>query len=199
MDGQAIIQFLNEYRYWILLPLMIIEGPIVTLIAAFMASLGVFNIYAIFVLSVFGDMFGDILFYIFGRKSGMHFVDHVGHHIGITRELVIRMEKFFVRHGGKTIIIVKSTTGLCWATFIAAGIVKMPFYKFMGYSFVGGLMWSSFLVFTGYFFGSFYEQISTYINYAGIIVGGFAVVFFIGISIYKKHKTQDFFKTNKSC
>ncbi len=199
MDGQEIIQFLNEYRYWILLPLMIIEGPIVTLIAAFMASMGVFNIYAVFILSVLGDILSDILFYGIGRKSGMQFVDHIGRRIGITRELVIKMEKFFVRHGGKTIIIVKSTTGLCWATFIAAGIVKMPFYKFLGSSFVGGLAWSSFLVFVGYFFGSFYGQISTYINYAGIIVGGLAIMFFIGINIYKKHKTRDFFKTNESC
>lgn len=194
MDGQMIIQFLTDYGYWILLPLMIIEGPIVTLIAAFMASMGIFNIYTVFFLSVLGDMLGDIIFYGVGRWQGMLFVRKIGKYIGITEELVLKMEKFFVRHGGKTIIAVKSTTGLCWATFIAAGIVKMPFLKFVGYSFLGGIIWSSFLVFMGYFFGGLYEQVAEYINYAGIVIGSIAVAFFISVNIFKKYKTEHIFE-----
>ncbi len=194
MDGQMIIQFLTDYGYWILLPLMIIEGPIVTLIAAFMASMGIFNIYTVLFLSVLGDMLGDIIFYGVGRWQGMLFVRKIGKYIGITEELVLKMEKFFVRHGGKTIIAVKSTTGLCWATFIAAGIVKMPFLKFVGYSFLGGIIWSSFLVFMGYFFGGLYEQVAEYINYAGIVIGSIAVAFFISVNIFKKYKTEHIFE-----
>ena len=198
MDGQLIMQFLSEYGYWIILPLMIIEGPIVTLIAAFMASLGVFNIYIILALSILGDVFGDIIFYWLGRKGGMSFVRHVGKYIGITEELVVKMEKFFVSHGGKTIFAVKSTTGLCWATFIAAGIVRMPFKKFVGYSVLGGVIWSSFLVIMGYFFGYLYEQIVDYINYAGWIIGSLALAFFVGIGLYKKYETNDMFKNDKA-
>lgn len=197
MDGQLIIQFLSEYGYWIILPLMIIEGPIVTLIAAFMASLGVFNIYVIFLLSILGDVLGDVIFYWIGRKGGIHFVRRVGKYIGITEELVVKMEKFFASHGGKTIFAVKSTTGLCWATFIAAGIVKMPFRKFVGYSVLGGLVWSGFLVIMGYFFGYLYEQIVDYINYSGLIIGGLAAIFFVGLGLYKKYETKDMFKTKE--
>jgi len=194
MDGQIIIQFLSEYGYWIVLPLMIIEGPIVTLIAAFMASLGVFNIYFIFILSILGDVLGDVIFYGLGRKGGMHFVHKVGKYIGITERLVVKMEKFFVNHGGKTIVAVKSTTGLCWATFVAAGIVKMPFRKFVGYSLLGGLVWSGFLVIMGFFFGYLYAQIVDYINYAGWIIGSLALAFFVGVGMYKKYETRDLFK-----
>ncbi len=193
MDGQAIIQFLSDYGYWILLPLMIVEGPIVTLIAAFMASMGIFNVYVVFFLSVLGDILADILFYGIGRWKGMLFVKKIGRHIGITEALVMKMEEFFVNHGGKTIVAVKSTTGLCWTTFIAAGIVKMSFWKFLGYSFLGGLAWSAFLVFVGYFFGNLYEQIAEYINYAGIIIGSLAVAFFVGINVLKKRKTKHMF------
>lgn len=197
MDGQVIIQFLSEYGYWIILPLMIIEGPIVTLIAAFMASLGVFNIYVIFIFSILGDVSGDVIFYWIGRKGGMHFVRNAGKYIGITEELVVKMQKFFANHGGKTIFAVKSTTGLCWATFIAAGIVKMPFKKFVGYSVLGGLVWSGFLVIMGFFFGYLYAQIVDYINYAGWIIGSLALAFFVGIIMYKKYETRDLFKEIK--
>ena len=197
MDGQIITQFLTDYGYWILLPLMIIEGPIVTLIAAFMASMGIFNIYVVFFLSVLGDMLGDIAFYGIGRWQGMTFVRKVGRHIGITESLVLKMEKYFKNHGGKTIVAVKSTTGLCWATFIAAGIVKMSFVRFVWYSFVGGLVWSTFLVLMGYFFGNLYEQIADYISYAGIVVGSIAVALFIAVGIYKKDKTEHMFEEKK--
>ena len=193
MDGQLIINFLSEYGYWIILPLMIAEGPIVTLIAAFMASMGVFNIYIIFILSILGDILGDVIFYGIGHRWGMLFVRKAGKYIGITENLVLKMEKFFNGHGGKTIVAVKSTTGLCWATFIAAGIVKMPFWKFVGYSLLGGIVWSSFLVFMGYFFGNLYEQIVDYIDYAGLIVGSLAFAVFVGIGLYKKYKTKYIF------
>lgn len=193
MEGEVIIQFLSDYGYWILLPLMIMEGPIVTLIAAFMASVGVFDVWIVLILSVAGDLIGDVIFYGIGRRWGMPFVDRYGKYFGISHKIVFRMEKFFIRHGGKTIFLVKSTTGLCWATFIAAGIIKMLFRKFLFYSLIGGLVWSGALVAVGYFFGYLYEQIAQYIEYAGWIIFSLAVIFFIGVNIFKKHEKEEIF------
>ena len=133
ITGQHIFEFLSRYGYWIMLPLMIIEGPVATLIAAMLASLGAFNAFVVLVLSIAGDIVGDVILYGLGHKYGMAFVRNVGKYIGITEPLVLRMEKYFERHGGKTIFAVKSTTGLCWATFTAAGIVRMDFKKFLKY------------------------------------------------------------------
>lgn len=190
MNEQALLQFFTDYGYWIMVPLMVIEGPIVTVLASFLASLGTFNIFIVFILSIAGDMLGDILWYWAGRLWGMGFVHHVGKYVGITEELVKKMEKFFGRHGGKTIFIVKSTTGLCWATFVAAGIAKMNFGRFVWYSFLGGIFWSTFLVFMGYFFGEFYQEIAQKIKYSGWIILTIAIGIFIGINIYKKRKTE---------
>lgn len=197
MDGQIIIQFLIDYGYWIILPLMIIEGPIVTILAAFMASAGIFNIWAVLILSIAGDIAGDILLYWIGRIWGVAFVRKIGKYIGITEKLVLKMEHFFEKHGGKTIFSVKSTTGLCWATWVAAGIVKMNFGKFVWYSFLGGVVWSSFLVFMGYFFGELYEQIVEYIKFAGWIVFSIVVVLILVINFYKKKKSEDLFEEER--
>ena len=48
---------------------MIIEGPIITVIGAFLASLGFFNIGIIFFLSLLGDIVGDIILADNTRKS----------------------------------------------------------------------------------------------------------------------------------
>ncbi len=193
MDGQVILRFFFEYGYVMFIPLMIIGGPIVTIIAAFLASTGVFDIRIIFILSVLADIIGDLLFYYIGHKWGMKFVDRIGKYIGITRKLILRLEKFFIVHGGKTIFMVKSTTGLCWATFVTAGIVKMSLKKFIKYSFFGGLLWSAFLSAIGYFFGYLYEQIAQYITYASWIVLIVAISVFGSISLVKKYKTAEIF------
>jgi membrane protein DedA with SNARE-associated domain len=120
----------------------------------------------------------------------MGFVKRIGKYVGITEKLVGRMEKYFARHGGKTIFAVKSTTGLCWAAFTAAGIVKMDFKKFVKYSFLGGVVWSSFLVAMGYFYGYLWREIKQYISWIGWAVSGAAVVTFFGITLYKNWQAK---------
>ena len=190
--GHVAFVFLQNYGYWFMLPIMIIEGPIATIFAATMASLGAFNPWIVLLFSIAGDMIGDILFYGAGYKWGMKFVDNIGKYLGITRKLVGKMEKYFEKHGGKTIMAVKSTTGLCWTTFVAAGIVKMDFKKFVKYSFLGGVVWSGSLVAMGYFYGYLWKEIKQYISWVGWIVFALAVISFIFISLYKKKQSEKF-------
>jgi membrane protein DedA with SNARE-associated domain len=193
ITGQDILIFMKDYGYWIILPLMIIEGPVATIIAAMLASAGVFNVFVVFTFSMLGDIIGDVLFYLAGSVWGMGFVRRVGKYIGITEGLVLKMENYFKNHGGKTIFLVKSTTGLCWATFTAAGVVKMNFWKFLRYSALGGVVWSGFLVLMGYFYGYMWQEISEYIKWAGWIVLAVAVASFVIINLYKSKKTKRIF------
>lgn len=194
--GQQIFQFLSNYGYLIMLPLMILEGPVVTLIAAMLASLGAFNIFVVLLLSILGDVIGDVILYGLGYKFGMRFTRGLGRYMGITENLVLRMEDYFKRHGGKTIFAVKSTTGLCWATFAAAGIVKMDFGKFLKNSFLGGIVWSGFLVVMGYFYGYLWKEISDYIEWIGWVMFAAAIATFIVINIYKSRQAKKLLAEN---
>ena len=194
--GQHIFEFLSRYGYWIMLPLMILEGPVATLIAAVLASLGAFNAFVVLALSIAGDMMGDVVLYGLGYKYGLGFVRHIGKYIGITEKLVSKMEKYFTRHGGKTIFAVKSTTGLCWAAFTAAGIVKMDFKKFVKYSFLGGVVWSGFLVAMGYFYGYLWREIRDTIQWIGWAAVGLAMVSFIVITLYKNRQSKKILAEN---
>lgn len=194
--GQQIFEFLRHYGYWIMLPLMIIEGPVATIIAAMLASLGAFNAFVVLFFSIIGDVIGDVILYGLGYKYGLGFVRHIGKYIGITEKLVLRMEKYFAHHGGKTIFAVKSTTGLCWATFVAAGIVKMDFKKFVKYSFLGGVVWSSFLVAMGYFYGYLWREIRDNISWIGWIIFLMTMLTFAAIMIYKRWKARNLLENN---
>lgn len=194
--GQSAFQFLQSYGYAIMLPLMILEGPVATLAAAILASLGAFNVWIVLILSIIGDMVGDVILYGLGYHYGMGFVQRFGKYIGITEKLVLKMEKYFERHGGKTIFAVKSTTGLCWAAFTAAGIVKMDFKKFIKYSIYGGIIWSGFLVFMGYFYGYLWREIRDYIKWVGWAITFLAVITFLTITVYKNRQAKKLLREN---
>ncbi len=194
--GQIIFQFLRHYGYFVMLPLMIAEGPVVTIIAAMLASLGAFNVFIVLIFSILGDFIGDVILYGLGYRYGMGFVRRVGKYLGITEKLVLRMEKYFLAHGGKTIFAVKSTTGLCWATFVAAGIVKMDFKKFVKFSILGGIIWSGFLVAMGYFYGYLWRELKIYIGWAGWIIFAVAAISIIFINFYKMREAKELLAKN---
>lgn len=194
--GQQIFDFLRQYGYWIILPLMIIEGPMVTVAAAILAKLGAFNVWIVLLLSITGDIIGDIILYFVGRFFGMKFVRKIGKYIGITEKIVLKIENYFKKHGGKTIFTIKSTTGLCWATFVSAGIFKMDFKKFLLYSFLGGVVWSGFLTILGYFYGYLWVEIKKYLDWAGWFVLFMTILTFSAIIFYKKRETKKVMKLN---
>lgn len=173
-----------------MLILMIIEGPIATMLAAFSASLGFFNVYAVLLLSITGDIIGDIILYSIGYTGGSRALEKWEKRLKVKPAILEKIERLFAKHGKKTVFAVKSTTGLCWITFIAAGAVKMKLGDFLMASFFGGIIWSSFLVISGYFFGYAFEAIRDSIQYAGEIIFVCAAFFFIGTTLYKKRQSQ---------
>jgi len=188
------LELIKAVGYPTMFFLMIVEGPIATLLAAFAASLGFFNIFIVFILSMAGDIIGDVMLYSIGYFGGMRIINQITKFLRIKKELIEKIRKHFTRHGKRTIFAVKSTTGLCWITFLLAGSVKMDFVKFLSGSFWGGIIWSSFLVVTGYFFGYAFEQINNYITYAGLIIFCTAIIFYTFILLYKKYQTKHIFR-----
>lgn len=177
---------LPGWGYPIMLLLMIVEGPIVTMIAAFLASLGIFSWVVVFVLSVAGDILGDVILYAIGFFGGKRVAEKTQKMLGVGNDMIERLEKRFEKSGAKIVFYVKSTTGLCWIAFILAGTVRMPFRKFLIYSLFGGVVWSGALVGLGYFFGFAAEQIDRYIKFAGWAIFIVALLVFVYITTIKK-------------
>ena len=169
----------------------------VTVIAAMLASLGAFNVFLVLLFSILGDIIGDVALYVLGYRFGMGFVRCIGKYMGITEKLVLQMQEYFKKHGGKTIFAVKSTTGLCWATFTAAGIAKMDFKKFLKNSFYGGIVWSGFLVAMGYFYGYLWRDIKQYIEWIGWIIFAVVAVSMITITLYKNRQAKRLLKDDR--
>ncbi len=187
---QDLTRQLQVWGYPIMLLLMIIEGPIVTIIASFLSSLGFFEWHIVYILSIFGDIVGDIIFYFIGFFGGRKILDKFKRKLRIKRSSIEYLENRFEKRGAKIIFYVKISTGLSLITFILAGTMKMKFLKFLQFSALGGIVWSGFLVALGYFFGGLAEEIEKYIKFAGWAILALAIFLFLFINFEKKKFIQ---------
>lgn len=175
---------------------MILEGPIVTMVAAYLASMGVFNVFIVFFISIAGDIIGDVILYLIGFVGGRPALLKAEKFLKIKHSLVEKIRRRFQKSGPRIIFYVKTTTGLCWITFLLAGAVKMNFKRFLFYSVLGGIIWSSSLTATGFFFGFAAEQINQYIRFAGWIIFAGAIAVIIGIAVFKNINRKKFIEYN---
>lgn len=183
-----------QYKYFVIFPAAVVEGPIVCIICGFLVSLKLLNPELVYVVLVVADLVGDSFFYTLGRFGGTRFVNHFGHYVGATKERVEGLEKHFKNHTNKTIIISKLTNFTAIFVLVAAGLVKMPYWRFLWINFIVTLPKSLALLVIGFFFGHAYNTFGSYIDTTGLIVFLFVA---IGIIIYlfvkksKKHENSD--------
>jgi membrane protein DedA with SNARE-associated domain len=180
-----VLFLLIKYKYLILLPIAILEGPFAAIIVGFLASSGVFNFFSAYGILVVGDMIGDSFYYFLGRLSGASVAKH-GYHLGITQEKLENAKKYFADYHHQTLIISKLAYGIGLSGLVAAGILKVSYKKFIKTCMFIALIQSAFLLSMGFVFGHAYLQIGKYLNvYARVIsiVVLILVVYFIFIKI----------------
>lgn len=166
----TILALLLQYRYWMLFPIMILEGPIIAVIGGFFSASGIFNVSTVYALSILGDLTGDLLYYTIGRWGRHRILHRFGRYIGVTEERLRLVESHFDQHAGKTLILAKATQVTGGPALVAAGISRMSIPLFLWYNVLGTLPKSLIFVTIGYYFGANYAQIDTYIWVISIVV-----------------------------
>jgi membrane-associated protein len=190
-----IILLLTAYKYLFLFPVAVVEGPIITVIAGFLSSLGVFNVFVAYGVLVAGDIAGDVAYYELGYYGRQRFVIRWGRFLGVTQERLEQLEKHFDKHSGKTLIIGKLSQGIGGAILLAAGMAKVPFRKLVLYDFLPTLPKTLILLLIGYYAGASYVEISSYFDYAaiGTIVAAviFVVIYFVMRRLSRRYAGKD--------
>ena len=130
--------------------------------AGFLASTGVFNIHVLvigcFTAAVAGDNIGYYIGHRFGRRL-FHKKDSLFFH----KDHLMRAERFYEKHGGKTIILARFMPIIRTFAPVAAGIGKMNYLTFLTFDIIGGLLWAVALPYLGYYLGRSIPDIDKYL------------------------------------
>jgi membrane protein DedA with SNARE-associated domain len=176
----GLVLLLTKYKYLLLFPLAIIEGPIITVIAGFFVTLGLLNPVLVYVVVVFGDMVGDSFLYMVGRGGGTA-VRKIFRR-PVNTEKLEKAKKYFDANRDKALIMSKIVHGLGISGLVAAGSLRISYRKFFVTCTLVSMVQSGILLLVGILFGHAYKQINQYLGYFGIvtlIVGVLIIVFFI--------------------
>ena len=172
--------------YGVIIILAIIEGPILSMLCGLLFRLGYFSFIPLFGALIVGDLLGDSIWYYVGKHFGMSFIRRFGKYIGVAEKGIEKVKDVFHKHKERILILSKMTNGmgLSMAVLLTAGMVRIPFMKYIYLNAIGEIIWTSFLVALGYFFGQWYIQIDNWMGRIGF-VGIFIVVVIIFLQIQK--------------
>lgn len=185
---EQITELLIQYKYFILFPVIVIEGPIISVIAGFLMALKYFDFYTLFLVVILGDLTGDVLDYTIGRWGREKIIARWGKYIGITEDRLKKVESHFEKNAGKTLLLGKLFHGIGGIFLYAAGAAKMPISKFVWFNFLGTVPKSFILILIGFYFGHAISTIKSYLELISAISIGIGVVAILAWLYFKKDK-----------
>jgi membrane protein DedA with SNARE-associated domain len=160
----TLIDWLTQYGLWIVAFAATAEGPIVTVLSAFLAREGVFPLVPLAIILVAGDILGDLGFYLLGRRGigrvPMRWRRRFGLGPGRTEALV----EHFARRGGRLLVLGKLTHSVGAAVLVAAGVARMRLVPFLAWNLVASLPKTGALMALGWVAGDAYAQIDMWLG-----------------------------------
>ena len=104
-------------------------------------------------LLMLAAILGDSTNYVIGRTAGERLFSNPNSKI-FRRDYLQKTHDFYDKHGGKTVTLARFLPILRTFAPFVAGIAKMPYPRFFGFSVFGTIIWVGGLVTLGYFFGN---------------------------------------------
>jgi len=161
-----LIWLIQNYENWIYLILFLIifceTGLVITpflpgdsllFVSGAIAANGVMDVQYLVILLMLAAFSGDNTNYWIGRYLGPRIFNRTESRL-LNRKHLERTNRFYKKHGGKTIIFARFLPIFRTFAPFVAGIGRMFYTRFMTYSAFGSILWINFFIFGGYFFGN---------------------------------------------
>lgn len=143
--------WLGHYGYGLVFATILLEdfglpapGETILISAALIAAKGKLSIFLLLLAAWLGAVLGDNIGYAIGRFGGRALVLRIGRYVFVNEKRLSRAEGFFRRHGPIVVVIARFIEILRQLNGIAAGILNMPWRKFLLFNAIGALLWVGF-------------------------------------------------------
>jgi membrane protein DedA with SNARE-associated domain len=130
-----------------------LPGETALIAAAIFASRGDLEIAEVIGVAAAAAIIGDNLGYWIGRTAGRRVLERFGPIQRWSRPSLVWSERFFQRHGGKTVFIGRFIAVLRVTAAWMAGVSHMPWWRFFAWNAAGGICWAVLVGLVAYFAG----------------------------------------------
>ncbi len=131
----------------------LLPGDSLLFAAGSFAGLGILRFWPLFFLLCAAAILGDTVNYAIGARLGPK-VFHYPKSRFFNPEHLKKTHAFYEKYGGKTIIIARFVPIVRTFAPFVAGIGAMSYARFLVYNVIGGVLWVSVCLFSGFFFGN---------------------------------------------
>jgi membrane protein DedA with SNARE-associated domain len=160
-----------------------LPGETALVAAGVLASRGDMNIVAVIVVAAVAAIVGDNVGYWAGRLGGRKLLRRSGWLERHASRVLPWSERFFRRHGAKTIFLGRFFAILRVTAAWLAGVSQMHWWRFFAYNALGGTCWAVLVGLVAYYAGhAAADAISRYGLYGGIAI---VAVLVIGAIVYR--------------
>jgi len=175
---------LGIWSYFLLMVLIIIQGPISTMLGGAAASVGLLSPVGVFCVAVVGNLGADAFWYSMGYSSKIVWSWPF---LRRYRIVVDFLTKEMHRHTIKVLLMGKLSVGMAVPAVIAAGIAQIPWRRFFPIVMVGELVWTGSFLLIGYYGTESLKGSEGAVVWFGVFVS----VVFLGVAaVYLLRKFQ---------
>ena len=186
-----------SWGYWGIFWLMVLENVIppipseaIMSVAGIAVARGKMNLALVLLAGTSGTVLGNLFWWEIGRRLGYQrlrpLVDRWGRWLTLDWHEIEKLKTYFDKWGGPTVLIFRFMPVGRTVISIPAGLMHMPFWRFVGYTAVGSAIWNVILLGGGYALGATIEDIEDWVGPTIIaIVAGIALLYVWRILTWK--------------
>ena len=146
-----------------------VPGETMLLAGSALASFGQLSLTWVILIAILGATLGDNLGFLIGRHGGRVIAERHGWRIGFTAARLAEFDRFFAKHGPRTVFIARFITGLRVVGAILAGGSGMRWLTFVFYNATGAIVWCTVIASCGYFLGRSWDTLEKWIGRTSLI------------------------------
>jgi membrane-associated protein len=191
-------QLLLDHGLIILFALVAVEsagvpvpGETALIAAAVLAERGHYSLVAVIAVAAAAAIIGDNIGYWLGRQGGRALLRRTPIVRNHFERVLPPAERFFRRHGSKTVFIGRFIAFLRVTSAWLAGISKMPWWRFLLWNAAGGIVWAALVAILAYQLGrAAADAIGRYGLYGALAIGVALLVGFVGFKLWQRRVSE---------
>lgn len=171
-----------------------IPSEIIMPSAGYTASQGQLILSGVIIAGSLGSIIAAAVLYWIGRKIShdklFKFVDQYGKYLFIKSTDVKKSLDWFEKYGHRIVFFGRMVPAVRSLISIPAGMSRMPFWKFMLYSTMGTIIWTTFLAYVGYYFGNNTEMMQTIFSQVSYVIIAITLGLIAWV-LYRRHQRKN--------